>query len=100
MTAQAMNARVPATVAFMPKGSARKGDPVDIAIEESLVKKQIYVADKTDNQPSKNSSSSDFSTGKSQVSSNENSEGTRTLVSAYKNVRHKPEPDDYSKPQT
>ena len=58
------------------------------------------VADKTDNQPSKDSSSSDFSIGKSQVSSNENLDGTGTLVSASENVRQKPKHDDYSKPQT
>ena len=69
---------------------------------------------KTENQSGKNSSSNDSSTGNSGTNSSSNDSSTRNsqepsnetldangaLVSDSENIRQKPDPDDYSKPQT
>jgi hypothetical protein len=55
---------------------------------------------KTDNQSEKNSSSSDSNTGNPEKSSNETLGTNGALVSDAGSIRQKPDPDDYSKPQT
>ena len=57
-------------------------------------------SDSSTGNPGKNSSSNDSSTGNSQESSNETMDANGALVSDAENIRQKPDPDDYSKPQT
>ena len=66
----------------------------------TIISKNSSSSDSSTGNPGKNSSSNDSSTGNSQESSNETLDANGALVSDAENIRQKPDPDDYSKPQT